>query len=115
MFIGKLSSCLFLSQIIAECSELQQELHSFRTERDELYQETLTQQALLEALEGDKRRLEQDLDWLAKRGCGSHGCGLGSPSNRRRSNSGEKSKVCQMKLIIVSPQERPTLTAHPIL
>ena len=67
---NKLRHFFSLFQIIAECSELQQELCSFRTERDELYKETLQQRALLDALEDDKKKLEQDLDWMAKKGCG---------------------------------------------
>lgn len=59
----------FLLQIIAECSELQQELLAFRNERDELYKETQQQQALVNDLLLEKQRLEQDLDWMAKNGC----------------------------------------------
>ncbi len=55
-------------QIIAEFSELQQELRAFQSERDDLYKETRHQQSLLEELTEEKRKLEQDLDWFSKNG-----------------------------------------------
>lgn len=66
--------------MIMECSELQQELLSFRTERDELYTESVQQRALLDQLEEDKKKLEQD---LSKSGCGQ-GCGLESLSHSHK-------------------------------
>ena len=50
-----------------EFSELQHELRSFQTERDELYKKTMLQQTLLEEVLGEKERLEQDLGWLSSR------------------------------------------------
>jgi hypothetical protein len=50
-----------------EFSELQHELQSFQTERDELYNKTLRQQSLLEEILGEKERLEHDLGWLSSK------------------------------------------------
>lgn len=54
---------LTLSQIIEECTGLQEELQNFRSERDELYDETLQLQRLLEELVKEKKKREQEMDW----------------------------------------------------